>query len=485
MSRLKLTRLVWAGLLSLALGIPLFAQGQDPRLNPPATPVPPVAVEKNSKGQAAAGKDVQTAAQTSSPSESQPLAGAETFSIPASSPARSFLDSDFEFSQVGDSNAQVSPGYNDFRTASLVRGRFGLRRVRHRSELSAQYSGGGILYNTNSSLNETFHEFGISQRNIWGRWTLLLDDQASYLPESSFGFPGFAALNDLGGQQAINNLNLGALNPLFTPNQSVLTGRANRVSNAFVSEVDYQIGERSSLSFTGGYSFLRFLDGGFNDSKSSNFQAGYNHALTGKDTIAILYGASFLRFSGIPSAIDTHTTQLAYGRQVTGRLALQLFAGPQVSLFRGPTGNKDTRISEAFGASLRYVVGRSDFSLSYLRGITGGGGVLAGSQTDQVQGGIGRQLTRMWSGSLNGGYARNAAILTTQVLPGNPSFDTWYAGAGLRRALGRTVGIEISYNARRQTSGNSGCTVVNCAGLLWRQFFRMGIEWHPRPIGLQ
>jgi len=42
--------------------------------------------------------------------------------------------------------------------------------------------------------------------------------------------------------------------------------------------------------------------------------------------------------------------QLAYGRKITGRIALQLFAGPEVTTFRVPLSGATHKISGSGGA---------------------------------------------------------------------------------------------------------------------------------------
>src|SRR5437879_13721047 len=84
-------------------------------------------------------------------------------------------------------------------------------------------------------------------------------------------------------------------------------------------------------------------------------------------------------------------------------MALQLFAGPEVTTFRVPFGSATHKISGSGGANLTYAFSRnrSSLSLSYNHGVGGGSGQFTGSRTDQLQGGINDQLSRVWQGNLN------------------------------------------------------------------------------------
>jgi len=478
------SRRVW--ILIIALGVCTasgWTQQGDPRVSSPSQPLPPL---KDSSSKASTDTSDSGAAPAGIVPDNRPLSGAEQYGLGTPSGRRSTLGGSVQFRESADTNSTSTPGGStDIQSVSYLTGNFGLRRLWRTSELAMTYSGGGVLYNTRSDLNEVFHQVGISERVTLRRWGFLLSDQVGYLPESSFGF------NGLGTPIAINS-GLGGfgsqfsnLNPIFDPNQSILTGRARRISNVVVGEVQYSVSARTSVTATASYGLLHFMGAGFIDDRNWAVHGGYNYALNARDTLGVTYAYSQFSFNTNDTKIDNHSVQLAYGRRITGRLALQVGAGPQITTFQNVTTSPGTQISWGAGASLHYKRSRSGYFLSYLRGVTGGVGLFEGAQRDEVQAGVTRQLTRTWNGSVSAGYARNSAI--GQLTPGltqEVKLNSWTAGAGLDRPLGRRMSVFFNYNFQHQNSDTSICIAGGCGTVLVRHQFGVGLNWTIRPIAI-
>lgn len=474
---------VWILIVVLGVCTALaWAQQPDPRVGSPSQPISPL---KDSSSKASADAGDSGAAPAGMVPDNRPLTGAERYGLGTPSSRRNILGGSVQFREVADTNSTSSPGGStDIESASYLSGNFALRHLSRTSELALSYSGGGALYNSRTDLNEVFHNVGLSERVTLRRWGFLLSDQASYLPESSFGF------NGLGTPIAVNS-GLGSfgsqfsnLNPLFDPNQSILIGRARRISNVVVGEVQYSVSPRTSVTATASYGLQHFLDSGFIDDHTWMARGGYNYALNRSDTVGVTYGFSEISFNTNNSKIDNHSIQLAYGRRITGRLALQLSAGPQITTFKNVTGNPGSQVSWAAGTTLQYQQPRNDFFLSYLRGITGGVGLFQGAQRDEVQGGASRKLTRTLTGSLTAGYARNTALQQLTTGSSTFKFNSWTAGAGLDRPLGRQVSVFLNYNFQYQTSDSSFCTSGSCGTIFRRHQVGVGLNWTIRPIGI-
>ncbi len=476
-------RHVW--ILIIALGVctaPGWAQQGDPRVSTPSQPVPPLS---DSSSKADADASSPAAAPAGMVPDNRPLSGAEQYGLGTPGGRRNILGGSVQFREMADTNSTSAPGGStETESASYLTSNFALRHLWRDSELDATYSGGGALYHTRDDLNAAFHQIGISERVTLRRWAFFLSDQASYLPESSFGF------NGLGTPIAVNS-GLGGfgsqfsnLNPLFNPNQSILTGRARRISNVVVGDVQYNLSPRSSITASGSYGLLHFLDSGFIDDHTWMVRGGYNYAMTARDTLGVIYGFSRISFTPNDNKIDNHSVQLAYGRRITGRLALQLSAGPQVTMFRNATTNPGTQVSWGAGASLHYQRSRGDFLLSYLHGVTGGVGLFEGAKRDEVQGGASRKLTRTLTGSLTAGYARNTALQQLITGPSTFKFNSWTAGAGLNRPLSRQASIFFTYNFQYQNSDSSFCISGSCGTVFRRHQIGLGLNWTIRPISI-
>lgn len=476
------------GALLLALGLcatAAWTQQKDPRVNAPVQPVSP-AGESPSKGSADSSNPAIPAAVVS---DNRPLSGAEQFGLGTGAGQRNILLMGFQFREVADSNSTSTTSGSSWDSASLLTGNVALHHFWSRSELTAAYAGGGALYNTRTGLNEAFHEASLTEKMNWRRWTLLLSDQASYLPESSFGFSGLSSLAGLvPGVYGLGS-QFPTISPLFDPSQSILTGRARRISNAVVGEVDYSISRRSSFTASGSYGLLHFLDDGFIDNHSTIFRSGYNYALNSRDTVGVVY--TFTRFSfGQQSAtFQNQAIQLAYGRRITGRLALELFAGPQINTFQNVSTNPGAQVSWSAGAFVRYQMARSGVALSYIHGTSGGSGVFAGAERDQVEAYANRKLSQRLAATAHFGYARNRAlrellpiIVNSRIV--NSRFDSWYGGAGLSRPLGRRASIFFTYDLQRQTSDTSSCITGTCGTSYLRHQFALGFNLNLGQRGL-
>ena len=171
---------------------------------------------------------------------------------------------------------------------------------------------------------------------------------------------------------------------------------------------------------------------------------------------------------------------VAYGRKVTGRLALQLFGGPDITTFKIPIGTATKRVSASGGATLIYAMSRSDLSLTYNHGVSNGGGVLVGSSIDQISGSMNRGLGRVWRGSINFGYAKNRSVEQNQT-QNSVGFDSYFAGGGLDRPLGRDAIFTLGYTAYIQGTTHTVCTPGACSTSSTQHQISLGFTWHTRP----
>jgi hypothetical protein len=229
---------------------------------------------------------------------------------------------------------------------------------------------------------------------------------------------------------------------------------------------------------------LRFIDSGNVNSDNEILNAGYNYAITRKDAVGWVYLFSAYRYPGNPQAIGDHVGQFVYGRKITGRLALKLAGGPEVTTFRLAIGGLKQKISGFGNAALTYALARSSVALSYTHGVSGGSGVFTGSTIDQANATWSRQLTRVWNGSVNFGYAKNRQILSVSGLT-SPSYDMWLAGAGLSRALGRRADFSVGYQAQIQNSNVAICSSPNCGTDYTVHQIFLTFKWHTRPLVLK
>ena len=138
-------------------------------------------------------------------------------------------------------------------------------------------------------------------------------------------------------------------------------------------------------------------------------------------------GLATTSFPANRKRLSDHAMNIAYGRKVTGRLALQLSGGPEYSTFRVPIGTQSSKLGVNANANIIYGFENGSFSAGYVHGLAGGSGVLTGSTADQLNSAATRRLGRIWSGNFNFGYAHNRAVANS-AQAGLPTYNSWFAG---------------------------------------------------------
>jgi len=390
----------------------------------------------------------------------------------------------FQYSDIVSSTSLNQTTASGWNSTSYVAGNVSLLEAWSRSKLSINYSGGGFFPSDSSQQRGYFHQFGLNDNIDWGRWQLVLLDQFFYLPDSPFGFGGGTGISMPGVGGSLGTP-LPGLSGLYQPNQTILTSFGTRYGNSAATQLGYRISRRSSINVSGNYGLLRFLQAGNIQSNNYGGTVGYNYALGKRDTLGVLYRFEAFRFIGNPQALDDHAVQLSYGRKITGRLALQVSGGPSLTTFAVPIGNATRQIGASVSANLNYATARNNMTLTYTRGVSNGNGIQVGAFSDQVQVGESRQLTRLWKGNFNFGYARNGALGNTSLTQTSQTFGSYSIGGNLTHPLGRQAVLSIAYTARIQTSGQAVCVAGTCSTSHNENQITVGFSWHTRPYVLR
>jgi hypothetical protein len=239
---------------------------------------------------------------------------------------------------------------------------------------------------------------------------------------------------------------------------------------------------------------LRFFKSNFLDLNDTTIQAGFNHHVTRNNTLALLYRLTAFRFSNVYQPIDEHVVQLAFGRQVTGRMSFQVAAGPELAFFRTVAGQTSTgaapptvvrskQLYWTLDSSVTYDIGRTVLKLGYGHSLTDGAGFLTGAVTDQGSGSIDTPLSRTLTAELIGGYARNRGLIQTTQQPANEIYQDWFAGVTINHVLSRRASIFLNYQVQRQAT-NFVCAGIACGSEFTRQLISVGLtgRLQARPI---
>ncbi len=485
----KLRMGMGVAILVIVLGVPVARSQQQSngQATPPVLAIPWQPYSAASNGIA---EDPNANPQVLAP-DKRALAGAQDFSLGVPALTHSFWQPLFNLMLTLDTNPLETNHSSGLTTWTSVIGGIDLHRVSGRSDLTLNYFAGGLTANNGNASNSLRHQLELGEKLSWRRTTISFFDQLSYLPEAAFGSDATGGLSFPDAQGL-------SLQPILTPNQSILTTRAQRISNSFVTEVDRFLTPRSSVTLVGSYSLLRFLDSGFLNFGNALFQAGYNHQFTRKDTVALLYRFTAFRYNNFDQSIDGQVVQVSYGRRVTGRLAFQVAAGPEIAFFRTPispntgtstvvttTTNSSTQAYWTLDTSMTYQKQRTRFGLAYDRSLSGGAGILAGSINNQVSGSMNSQLTRTLNGAFALGYARNQGLHVGAPAPSEQSYNYWFSGMNFSRPWGRWTSLFLSYRVQFQNSSTGFCVGTTCGKSLVRHTVSIGFGWRPRPIPIE
>lgn len=419
--------------------------------------------------------------------DTRSLSGAQDLSLGIPT-ARSYWQPHFDISVIANSNPLETAQSSGWGAWTSLSGGIDLNRTSGSNDMSMSYVSGGIFANYPGMRNGIVQEMNFVDKFAFHRSSLSFVDTLKYLPESSLGFGGLGGIAPTGGGSS-------GLNSVFAASQSLLIGYGQNLANSFATELDTYLTPRTSLTFVGGYSLLHYFDSDLLNNGDFSFRGGYNYQMTRKDTIAVLYTFSGIRYSNFNQSIDNHTVQASYARRVTGRLAFQVAAGPQIVLSRIPiSGNagsasgesatvtNSTQLYWSLNTALQFQAERTLLGLTYNHGVGGGSGVLAGSLSDIVTGSVTRQVSRTFSNGLTAGYSRNQGVAITSSTPLTQTYDYWFAGVNLAHPVGRALGLTFSYQMHYQTSNSTFCVGPTCGTNVIAHLISVGVGWHERPL---
>jgi hypothetical protein len=428
--------------------------------------------------------------QNSTPSlepDTRPLTGVQESTLGSPEFLHSYWVPGIEYSNSVSSTALNQPTASGWNSTSFIAGNVSLVQAWTHSQLVVNYTGGGSFSTDSSEGSGYFHQFALIQVFKWRGWQLALIDQFSYLPEAAFGFGGATGIAGpgIGGSLGAG---LPGLQSNYQPSQSIFTSVGPRYTNSITAQATYLISRRSSINVAGSYGILRFVEAGSIGTDDTIFNVGYNYSLSKKDTIGVLYRFTADRYPGNPQALNDHTVEAVYGRKMTGRLALRVFGGPDITTFRVPVGSATQQVGFAGGAALNYAVGsnnRNNLSLSYNHGISNGSGVQIGASTDYLESGLTHRFSQYWTGSFNFGYARNSALGNSVAGQNSQAFNSYNIGGDLSRPFGRSSKLSLGYSAQIQNSNQAVCASGKCDTSYTAHRIFAAFSWHARPFVLR
>ncbi|MGA8034534.1 MAG: hypothetical protein WA823_02730 [Candidatus Acidiferrales bacterium] len=412
------------------------------------------------------------------------ITGVERVGIGAPAMTHNYWAPRLAIAGTADSNPNYEVGSSDWAGWFSILGGVDLHRSSGGSDLLLYYTGGGTFTNANDVDSGIIQELSLKDRFLFHRSTFTVFEQLQYLPESSLGFAGAAGagIPGVGGGVGVGTG--------YTPGQSLLVPRGQNLSSSTAGEWDYQVSPRTSITLVGSYSLLHYFDNDLANYGNAGFQAGFNYRISRLDTVAISYQFSAIRYSNLGQSINTNTVQGVYSRRITGKLGLQISAGPQFVTSNTPitstgsttpTATSYSSLYWTLNANATYAFRRATLVASYSHGLTGGSGLLVGAETDIVTGTLSGRISRATNAGVSFGYARNNGLgvgTTADYL----TYDYWFAGANWTRTMGRSLDVFANYQFQHQNNSTTGCTGTACGQGILRSEITVGVNIHKQPI---
>lgn len=377
---------------------------------------------------------------------------------------------------VAESETNQLPTFNHY-GGSRISGTLSFHQDWSRASVLMQYAGGADLY-----INSKRHYQQLSAAEAFraARWSFSLNQGFSYLPESSYGF---YPTHGISSEVPLSTSDNPAEGPaLFLP------VNASEHTTSTQASAKYLVGVRSTLSFNGSFSDLRFteVNSGIPLFDSQMFGSGAQYTYDLDRTTTIGAGYEFIqgRSLGFSSILKAHSVTGTFSRSFSRRLALHVSAGPQFATLNQLGTESVLGTSATFTVSVNYQIGQTMLGVSDFHGVNPGSGLLLASRVNDVQAAIERQFSPTLHASISVGYAQNDKIGASPPINAAQHFSTTYVAATGERYFNRLLSCFATYSIQNQTSdlscNTSGCPIFNIL-----QTATIGFRFHIRPLTLQ
>lgn len=317
---------------------------------------------------------------------------------------------------------------------------------------SMVFAGGVILPNGSGQGGvTTYQNIAASQGWMSEKWNFGLADSFSFLPQSpTTGISGIAGVGDIGTV------------PEPEPGQGiaggVLTYSGNRYANSLSGTVERSLDRRTSISGTGSWGILRFVDedAGLDSSQYAG-SLGVNRKLDARSSMGVSGVYSDFEYGSEPNttaypSVTSKAVNVSYTRAMSRNLSVSGSVGPQWVSSSNST-LVPSSLSAGASASASYVHGRTTAGVAYSRGVNAGSGVLPGAESDTVSGSVGHPYGREWLVAVTGSYQHSRGLTDVGVegvtVAVKETFNTVYGG------------VQVSHSFSPHFSGYASYTVAN------------------------
>jgi hypothetical protein len=343
----------------------------------------------------------------------------------------------------------------------------------------------GIVFANQGGQGTTgYTSVSISQGYTTRHWVFDISDSFSFLPQSpTTGLSGIAGVGDLGA--------VPVQGPVAGPAGGIFSTAGNRIANSLSGSVERELSRATSVSGSGSWTVLRFLDNNAYDNTQITGTVGLNRRIDARSSVSLNAVYSTYSYSGSQSAtfqqpdIETRGINLSYQRVLSRSFSMSVSAGPQWISSSNSTLIPST-LNAAASASVSYQHKLTSASVSYSHGVNGGSGVLPGALSDTVSASVGRTYGHNWVASLNAGYSHSAGLTQllngSNLVPVHAVFDSVFGGAQVTRRINLHFSGFASYEAQNQSESNGSIGLNPQNGT--SHTFAIGITFTPRSTRL-
>jgi hypothetical protein len=256
-------------------------------------------------------------------------------------------------------------------------------------------------------------------------------------------------------------------------NSTILTPASRFLTNSALSELTYQFSASSNVGARGVFSILRYPGGATSvnniplfEGQSYAAEAFYNHRFSPRQWFGLTLRGQ--RFESDKSLIitDSGSVLLFYSLRPISTVTLSFFGGPELINSRvdpsllirvGPF--KAHQLLPSGGTTFVWQKSRTTANLSYVRGASGGGGLVSAVTNQTVQAGLRQQLTDRQDLALAFTYATNETLVSSV------SLHSYSGRATYTRHFTRSFSGTLGYGWEQQNG--TGASLPARANRVW------------------
>ncbi len=331
------------------------------------------------------------------------------------------------------------------------------------------FAGGYSWTIAGTSYGDGFFENLLLSQGIVGRkWNIQLSDNVSYLNEAPI--TGFSGVPGTGEP-------ISGSNPSPPSIQTILTLNTRTVSNSASGEFQRNLNFATALTLGGGSQLLCYPDGNGVNTNAQTANAGLTQRLNARSSLSGQYSLSDFSYPGnnpaIPvSSFVTNSALFGYQRKWNRQIATSFSVGPEwLTSSNSAVVPSSTSVAGNATATDQFRFGSA--TLNYSREVSGGGGYLAGAESDSISAGFARDFEKKLSIDLTGGYMR------TSGLANQGAYESKFGAAMATLRLSRYFTAFASYTGTDQSTPSSLTGTGNVLNGLW-QVVSFGVGYSPQ-----